>query len=96
MNDAFQIAPTPLDAVPGIIAELNSSFRSGKTLSIEWRKDQLRNLWRLIDVWICYLRYRKEKAGLQCLGKREGTPGSSGDGPWEAIGSDPGVRNPDD
>jgi aldehyde dehydrogenase (NAD+) len=50
MSDEFQVAATPIEAIPGIIAELNASFQRGKTLPIEWRKEQLRNLWKLIDV----------------------------------------------
>jgi hypothetical protein len=54
MSDEFQVVATPVEAVPGIITELKASFESGKTLPIEWRKQQLRNLWKLIDVWLCY------------------------------------------
>jgi hypothetical protein len=52
MSDTFQVVPDSLEAIPGIIAELNASFDSGKTLSIEWRKEQLRSLWKMIDVSI--------------------------------------------
>ena len=50
MSDEFQVAATPTEAVPSIITELKASFSTGKTLSIEWRKQQLKNLWNLIDV----------------------------------------------
>ncbi|KAH9215265.1 putative aldehyde dehydrogenase [Leptodontidium sp. 2 PMI_412] len=32
-----------------LVAELNASFLSGKTLEITWRKEQLKSLWKLID-----------------------------------------------
>lgn len=41
---------TPLSEVPAILAELNESYLSGKLAPLEWRKEQLRNLWRLLDV----------------------------------------------
>ncbi|KUJ17221.1 putative aldehyde dehydrogenase [Mollisia scopiformis] len=31
------------------LEELNATFLSGKTLDVEWRKEQLRSLWRMID-----------------------------------------------
>ena len=47
LNMASKLTFTPTEAVPGILAELNASFRSGKTTPIEWRKEQLKNLWKL-------------------------------------------------
>lgn len=50
MSDEFQVTATPVEAVPAIISEVKTSFASRKTLSIEWRKQQLRSLWKLVDV----------------------------------------------
>ena len=50
MSDTFQVTPWPLEAIPDIIQQLNATFKSGKTLSIEWRKQQLRNVWKMINV----------------------------------------------
>ena len=52
MSDTFQVTPTPLETIPGIVADLNSTFHSGLNLPIERRKEQLRQLWKLIDVRI--------------------------------------------
>jgi len=37
------------DEVPGLVEELRSTFRSEKTQSVKWRKEQLRNFGRMID-----------------------------------------------
>jgi hypothetical protein len=50
MSDTFQVTPWPLEAIPDVIQQLNATFKSGKTLSIEWRKQQLRNVWKMLDV----------------------------------------------
>ena len=50
MTSDFQVIPTPSDAILSILKDLNDSFLGGKTLPIEWRKTQLRSLWKLIDV----------------------------------------------
>ena len=50
MSDTFQVTSTPLGAIPGIIADLSTTFQSGWTLPIERRKEQLRQLWKLVDV----------------------------------------------
>lgn len=50
MSDTFQVTPWPLEAIPDVIQQLNATFKSGKTLSIEWRKQQLRNVWKMINV----------------------------------------------
>ncbi|KAG0649348.1 Aldehyde dehydrogenase family 3 member A1 [Hyphodiscus hymeniophilus] len=66
MSDNFQVTATPVEAVPDIISELKASFASGKTLSIEWRKQQLRQLWKLLD--------ENEEAIRQALKKDLGKP----------------------
>jgi aldehyde dehydrogenase (NAD+) len=50
MSDSFQVTPTPLETIPNIIEGLNATFESGKTFPIEWRKVQLKNLWRMVNV----------------------------------------------
>jgi hypothetical protein len=50
MSDTFQVNPLPLGSIPGVISVLNAAFESGKTISTEWRRAQLRNLWRMLDV----------------------------------------------
>jgi hypothetical protein len=50
MSDSFQVTPSPLEAIPDIIEGLNAAFESGKTLPIEWRKEQLKSLWRMVNV----------------------------------------------
>ncbi|KAF8853370.1 putative aldehyde dehydrogenase [Acephala macrosclerotiorum] len=35
-----------------ILDELDASFESGRTLVIEWRKEQLRSLWRMLDIQV--------------------------------------------
>jgi hypothetical protein len=70
---------TALDSIPSILKELNASFSNGKTLPIQWRKEQLTKLWNLIDVssadilenYDPYLRVRDRKtkthSGRLCL-----------------------------
>ena len=50
MSDTFQVTPTPLEAIPSIVADLNTTFQSGLNLPVERRKEQLRQLWKLVDV----------------------------------------------
>jgi hypothetical protein len=50
MSDDFQVSPTLLEEIPYIVSELNASFQSGKTQSVEWRRVQLRNMWHMLDV----------------------------------------------
>ncbi len=35
---------TPIDAIPGIVSDLRAAFLTGKTRSIEYRKNQLKQL----------------------------------------------------
>jgi hypothetical protein len=41
---------TPTSEVRTIIQDLEATFKAGKTLPVEWRKEQLKQLWRMIDV----------------------------------------------
>ena len=50
MATVFEVTPTPLEAIPGHIEELNAAFNDGKMTEIQRRKQQLKNLWTLIDV----------------------------------------------
>jgi hypothetical protein len=43
---------TPIAELPRIVEEVKAAFKTGKTRLIEWRKNQLRQLWRMIDVCI--------------------------------------------
>lgn len=40
---------TDLADIPSIIKELDEAFRTGKTESVEWRKLQIRQLWKMMD-----------------------------------------------
>ena len=42
------VAPTPPEAVAGLVSKLRKSFRSGKTRSLDWRKEQLRAMIRML------------------------------------------------
>ncbi len=41
---------SPLTEIPSVQETLSRSFEGGKTQSIEWRKGQLKQLWRMLDV----------------------------------------------
>jgi len=43
---------TPVAEIPRIVAEVKAAFKTGKTRPIEWRKNQLRQLWCMIDICI--------------------------------------------
>ena len=43
---------TSVSEIPRIVEEVKVAFKTGKTRPIEWRKNQLKQLWRMIDVWI--------------------------------------------
>ena len=40
---------TTLDEIPGIVARLRDTFKSGKTRNAAWRKDQLKHLAYMIQ-----------------------------------------------
>lgn len=50
MANSLKYVSAEIGALAAIIDELNATFESGKTLDIEWRKEQLRSLWRMLDV----------------------------------------------
>ncbi|CAF1294483.1 unnamed protein product [Rotaria sordida] len=43
------MAETPLDSIPSIFQDLRTSFNSGKTKSIAWRKRQIEQLYKMCD-----------------------------------------------
>ncbi|CZR67088.1 related to Aldehyde dehydrogenase, dimeric NADP-preferring [Phialocephala subalpina] len=49
MTNRSTYVSAEISALPKILDELNATFESGKTLDIEWRKEQLRSLWRMLD-----------------------------------------------
>ncbi|KFZ11407.1 hypothetical protein V501_04787 [Pseudogymnoascus sp. VKM F-4519 (FW-2642)] len=49
MSDEFQVSPTSPEEISTIVSELNASFQTGRTQSVEWRKVQLRNMWHMVD-----------------------------------------------
>jgi acyl-CoA reductase-like NAD-dependent aldehyde dehydrogenase len=42
-------APTPLSSIPKIISDLSASFDTIKTRSLDWRRQELNQLWHMID-----------------------------------------------
>ena len=46
-----EFVSTPLSALTGILELLKATFRSRKTVNIDFRKAQLKQFWRLVDVW---------------------------------------------
>jgi hypothetical protein len=41
---------TPKQNISNIVKDVEAAFRTGKTLPVEWRKEQLRQVWRMLDV----------------------------------------------
>lgn len=56
MSDTLQVTPTPVGSIPEAIQALNTTFDSGKTIPIEWRKVQLKKLWQMLDVQLKSIR----------------------------------------
>jgi hypothetical protein len=49
------LAFTPKQNISKIVESVGKAFKTGKTLPIEWRKEQLRQVWRMLDVGFLYL-----------------------------------------
>lgn len=48
---------TPLELIPKKVAQVTNGFKSHKTLSLEFRREQLRNLYMpSTTTWICLRR----------------------------------------
>lgn len=43
---------TPVSEVSKIVEEVQAAFKSDKTQPIEWRKEQLKKIWHMLDVCI--------------------------------------------
>lgn len=43
-------APTPQASLSPLLAKLKTTFQSGKTRDVEFRKTQLKQFWKLVDV----------------------------------------------
>jgi acyl-CoA reductase-like NAD-dependent aldehyde dehydrogenase len=41
---------TPISDVSKIVEDVQAAFETDKTLPIEWRKRQLKQIWHLLDV----------------------------------------------
>ncbi|KAF2436310.1 aldehyde dehydrogenase [Tothia fuscella] len=50
MTAASTLASTPTENIAKIVGDVGAAFRTGKTLPIEWRKEQLRQVFRMLDV----------------------------------------------
>ncbi|KAF2103411.1 aldehyde dehydrogenase [Rhizodiscina lignyota] len=57
---------TPVEEIPAMVKSLDDVFRSDKTESVEWRKGQIKQLWRMMD--------EKEAEFQEALRLDEGKP----------------------
>jgi acyl-CoA reductase-like NAD-dependent aldehyde dehydrogenase len=49
MVSSTNLIDTPVEDIASIVKEVDATFKSRKTQPIEWRKEQLKQLWRLLD-----------------------------------------------
>lgn len=49
MVSSTNLVETPVEDIPSFVQAVNATFKAPKTQTIEWRKEQLRQLWRLLD-----------------------------------------------
>ena len=49
MSTVSVMKDTPVDVIENIFKDLRQSFNNGKTKSIEWRKKQLEQLYKMCD-----------------------------------------------
>jgi hypothetical protein len=50
MGSYTEFSYTPVKEIPSIVEELNLSYKTKKTQPIPWRKEQLKQIWRMLDV----------------------------------------------
>jgi hypothetical protein len=50
MGSHTELSYTPVKEIPSVIEELNLSYHKGITQPIPWRKEQLKQIWRMLDV----------------------------------------------
>jgi hypothetical protein len=50
MGGSNTLSFTPKKDVSKIVEGVDAAYRTGKTQPVEWRKEQLRQLWRMLDV----------------------------------------------
>ena len=49
MAKSSKLVNTPIEDISSIVQNVDATFKSRKTQPIAWRKEQLRELWRLLD-----------------------------------------------
>jgi acyl-CoA reductase-like NAD-dependent aldehyde dehydrogenase len=49
MVSSSRLTDTPVEEITTIVHEVEAAFKSRKTQSIEFRKEQIKQLWRLLD-----------------------------------------------
>jgi hypothetical protein len=49
MSTTSVMAETPVDRIPNIFKDLRTSFNSGKTKSLSWRKKQIEQIYKMCD-----------------------------------------------
>ncbi len=49
MSTISSISETPIDVIENVFKELRESFKSGKTKSLAWRKNQIEQLYKMCD-----------------------------------------------
>ena len=50
MGSYTQLAYMPVKEMPSIVEELNLSYKKETTQHIPWRKEQLKQIWSMLDV----------------------------------------------
>jgi hypothetical protein len=50
MGSHTELSYTPVKDIPSVVEELNLSYHKGTTQPIPWRKEQLKQIWRMLDV----------------------------------------------
>jgi hypothetical protein len=50
MGNSIQLTYTEVKEIPSIVEKLSLSYKNEATQSIPWRKEQLKQIWRMLDV----------------------------------------------
>jgi hypothetical protein len=50
MGSHTELSYIPVKEISSVVEELNLSYRKGTTQPIPWRKEQLKQIWRMLDV----------------------------------------------
>ena len=54
MGSHAELSYTPVKGISSVVEELNLSYHKGTTQPVSWRKEQLKQIWHMLDVSFPY------------------------------------------